>query len=120
MLEPVRASFRTGQSIRWTRVHDLPDFVYFNHSIHVAKGVGCESCHGRVDKMPLMWQYASLQMDWCLDCHRNPEKVLRPQAFITTMGYQPAGDQEEIGRRLMSENHIQDARVLTSCSTCHR
>ena len=120
MLEPVRASFRTGQSIRWTRVHDLPDFVYFNHSIHVAKGVGCESCHGRVDKMPLMWQHASLQMDWCLDCHRNPEKVLRPQAFITTMGYQPAGDQDEIGRRLMSENHIQDARVLTSCSTCHR
>ena len=89
MLEPVRASFRTGQSIRWTRVHDLPDFVYFNHSIHVNKGVGCESCHGRVDKMPLTWAVPSLQMDWCLDCHRDPAKVLRPQAFITTMGYQP-------------------------------
>jgi len=120
MLEPVRASFRTGQSIRWTRIHDLPDFVYFNHSIHVNKGVGCESCHGRVDKMPLTWAVASLQMDWCLDCHRHPEKVLRPQAFITTMGYQPPGDQEEIGRRLLGEYHIQDARVLTSCSTCHR
>ena len=120
MLEPVRTSYRTDESIRWTRVHDLPDFVYFDHSIHVAKGVGCETCHGRVDKMPLMSQHASLQMDWCLDCHRNPEKVLRPQAFITTMGYQPAGSQEEIGRRLMSENHIQNARVLTSCSTCHR
>jgi hypothetical protein len=119
-LEPVRASFRTGNSIPWTRVHDLPDFVYFNHSIHVNKGVGCESCHGRVDQMPLTWQESSLQMDWCLDCHRNPEKVLRPRANITTMGYHPAGNQEEIGRRLMKENNIQSTRVLTSCSTCHR
>ena len=75
-LEPVRASFRENQSIRWTRVHDLPDFVYFNHSIHVNKGVGCETCHGRVDKMPLTWQENSLQMEWCLDCHRNPEKYV--------------------------------------------
>ncbi len=120
MLEPVRECFRTGQSIRWTRVHDLPDFVYFNHSIHVNKGVGCESCHGRVDTMPLTWSVASLQMDWCLDCHRPPERVLRPAAFITTMGYQPAGDQEQIGHRLMAENHIQSTHLLTSCSTCHR
>ena len=119
-LEPVRASFRTGDSIKWTRVHDLPDFVYFNHSIHVNKGVGCESCHGRVDQMALTWQAASLQMDWCLNCHRHPERVLRPREFITTMGYQPAGDQETIGRQLMSEYHIQSERVLTSCSTCHR
>jgi hypothetical protein len=119
-LEPVRASFRTGKSIRWTRVYDLPDFVYFNHSIHVSKGIGCESCHGRVDRMPLTAQEPSLHMQWCLDCHRHPEKNLRPREFITTMGYRPAGDQEEIGRRLMVQNHIPNARYLTSCSTCHR
>jgi hypothetical protein len=119
-LEPVRASYRTGQSIRWTRVHDLPDYVYFNHSIHVAKGVGCESCHGRVDKMPLTWQENDLQMEWCLNCHRNPERYVRPKEQVTAMGYVPAGDQEEIGRRLVQEYHIQDARLLTSCSTCHR
>src|ERR1700740_291064 len=102
-LEPVRASFRTGESIRWTRVHDLPDFVYFNHSIHVNKGVGCESCHGRVDQMPLTWQANSLQMEWCLNCHRHPEKYVRPREFITTMGYLPAGDQDEIGRKLVAE-----------------
>ena len=119
-LEPVRASFRTNESISWTRVHYLPDFVYFNHSIHVAKGVGCESCHGRVDRMPLMMQAANLRMEWCLNCHRHPEQYVRPREFITTMGYVPAGDQEEIGRRLVQEYHIQDARQLTSCSTCHR
>jgi hypothetical protein len=119
-LEPVRASFRTNQSISWTRVYDLPDFVYFNHSIHVAKGVGCESCHGRIDKMPLTWQAPNLRMEWCLNCHRHPEQYVRPREFITTMGYQPAGDQEEIGRRLVQEYHIQDTRLLTSCSTCHR
>jgi hypothetical protein len=119
-LEPVRASFRNGASIRWTRVYDLPDFVYFNHSIHVNKGVGCESCHGRVDRMPLTWQAVSLRMEWCLGCHRQPEKYVRPREAITTMGYQPAGDQEEIGRRLVKEYKIQDARTLTSCDTCHR
>ncbi len=119
-LEPVRASFRTGVSINWTRVNDLPDFVYFNHSIHVNKGVGCESCHGRVDEMPLTWQAASLQMDWCLDCHRHPERVLRPRQFITKMGYEPNGDQEAIGRQLMNDYHTPSTRVLTSCSTCHR
>lgn len=119
-LEPVRAAFQTNSSIRWTRVHDLPDFVYFNHSIHVAKGVGCESCHGRVDRMPLTWEEANLRMEWCLNCHRHPERYVRPREDVTVMGYQPAGDQEEIGRRLVAEYHIQDARHLTSCSTCHR
>jgi hypothetical protein len=120
ILEPVRASFRDNKPLQWTRVHDLPDFVYFNHSIHVAKGVGCESCHGRVDRMPLTWQENSLQMQWCLDCHRDPAKVLRPKEFITTMGYVPAEPQEVIGERLMKENKIQSVRLLTSCSTCHR
>ncbi|HJZ94895.1 MAG TPA: cytochrome c3 family protein [Candidatus Solibacter sp.] len=119
-LEPVRASFRTNESIPWTRVYDLPDFVYFNHSIHVNKGVGCETCHGRVDKMALTWQSSSLQMEWCLDCHRAPEKALRPREYITKMGYAPEGDQEEIGRRLMKEYNVRDVRTLTSCNTCHR
>jgi len=119
-LEPVRASFRENKSINWTRVHDLPDFVYFNHSIHVAKGVGCETCHGRVDQMPLMRQEASLQMEWCLNCHRNTEKYIRPREFVTRMGYEPQGDQETIGRQLQAEYQIRDVRTLTSCNTCHR
>ncbi|MPZ17989.1 MAG: cytochrome C [Luteitalea sp.] len=119
-LEPVRESFKTGQSIEWIRVHDLPDFVYFNHSIHVNKGVGCETCHGRVDEMPAMQQVASLQMEWCLDCHRRPEQYLRPRSQVTVMGYEPEGDQLEIGRRLKQEYKVLDAQTLTSCSTCHR
>src|ERR1700682_5347875 len=79
ILEPVRASFRTGESLQWTRVHDLPEFVYFNHSIHINKGIGCASCHGRVDQMPLMFQVNTLYMNWCLDCHREPEKYVRPR-----------------------------------------
>jgi hypothetical protein len=119
-LEPVRASFRDNQSISWTRVHDLPDFVYFNHSIHVNKGVGCETCHGRVDTMALTWQQSSLQMEWCLNCHRHPEQYVRPRQFITKMGYEPDGNQEEIGRKLVAEYNIKDVRTLTSCNTCHR
>ena len=120
MLEPVRDSFRSGRSIRWTRVYDLPDFVYFNHSIHVNKGVGCEVCHGRVDRMPLMSQAVSLRMEWCLNCHRHPENYIRPREAVFTMGYQPAGSQTDVGARLMKEYNIPDARTLTSCNTCHR
>jgi hypothetical protein len=116
-LEPVRASLRTGESLEWTRVHDLPDFVYFNHSIHVKQGVGCETCHGRIDQMPGIQQVNSLQMEWCLDCHRAPEKYVRPRAAVFTMGYEPAGDQLEVGRQLVQEYNI---KSLTSCSTCHR
>jgi hypothetical protein len=116
-LEPVRASFQTGESIKWTRVHDLPDFVYFNHSIHLAKGIGCSTCHGRVDRMPLMYQVASLQMQWCLDCHRNPEKYIRPRDAVYQMDYEPPAGQAALGRRLVVEYGVQK---LTSCSTCHR
>jgi Cytochrome c7 and related cytochrome c len=116
-LEPVRASFRTGQSIEWTRVHDLPDFAYFNHSAHVNKGVGCTTCHGPVDRMPLMWQYASLQMEWCLDCHRNPEKYVRPKEEVFSVSWQPPADQLTQGRDLVRKYGIQ---TRTSCSTCHR
>lgn len=117
MLEPVRSSFRTGEPLEWTRIHDLPDFVYFDHSIHVAKGVGCETCHGRVDAMPLMFQSASLQMEWCLDCHRNPERYVRPREEVYTMGWEPPEPQEVLGARLMEEYDI--AR-RDSCSVCHR
>ena len=116
-LEPVRASFRTDQSLQWVKVHDLPDFVYFNHSIHLNKGVGCTTCHGRVDQMPLMWTVTTLQMEWCLDCHRNPEKYVRPRAAIFRADYQPPADQLALGRTLVQDYQIQK---LTSCSTCHR
>jgi hypothetical protein len=117
ILEPVRASFREDRPLHWVRVHDLPDFVYFNHSVHVKKGIGCESCHGRVDEMPLMEQQNSLQMEWCLNCHRNPAQFVRPRDQVTTMGYRPSEPQSVIGPRLVQEYGIQS---LTSCSTCHR
>ena len=119
-LEPVRESYRSGRTIRWTRVHDLPDYVYFNHSIHLSKGIGCETCHGRVDRMPLIRQENSLQMSWCLDCHRNPERYVRPHESVFTMGYQPPEPQETLGPKLVAEYKIQDQRTLTSCNTCHR
>ena len=122
-LEPVRESWRTGRPIEWTRVHDLPDYAYFNHSIHVAKGVGCSTCHGRIDEMPAVYQAASLQMEWCLACHRNPEKFVRPKEEVFNMQWrQENRTREEIakGGELVKSYHIQDAYTLTSCSTCHR
>ena len=116
-LEPVRASFRDDRPLRWVRVHDLPDFVYFNHSIHVKKGMGCETCHGRIDEMPLTLQENSLQMEWCLDCHRAPERFVRPRDAVFTMGYRPPVPQSVIGPQLVREYGIQS---LLSCSTCHR
>jgi hypothetical protein len=117
MLEPVRASFRTGQSLSWTRVHDLPDFVFFNHSIHVSKGIGCASCHGRVDLMPLTYKVNTLYMNWCLDCHREPERFVRPREEVFNMAYVPPSNQLELGRKLVAEYKIQK---LTDCWTCHR
>ena len=117
MLEPVRESFRSGQSLEWVRVHDLPDFVFFNHSIHLSKGIGCSTCHGQVDQMPLTWRVASLQMEWCLDCHRQPEKYVRPREAVFDMAWTPPPDQLAQGERLVAEYKI---RKLTYCSTCHR
>lgn len=116
MLEPVRASFRSGESLRWTKVYDLPDFVYFNHSIHLAKGIGCVSCHGRVDQMNLTYQEPTLHMEWCLDCHRHPENFVRPKSelFNTTWS---AGDQPALGLSLVDEYGIVKR---TDCSVCHR
>jgi len=117
ILEPIRASFREDKPVRWVRVHDLPDFVYFNHSIHIKKGMGCETCHGRIDDMPLTLQENTLQMEWCINCHRNPEKYVRPRAEVYTMGYKPSVPQSVMGPQLVKEYGI---RGNTSCSTCHR
>ncbi|MSR83153.1 MAG: cytochrome C [Candidatus Latescibacteria bacterium] len=119
ILEPVRASLRTNTSLQWTRVHDLPDFVYFNHSIHINKGVGCQTCHGQVDQMPLMFKVNSLNMEWCLECHRNPALFLRPRDQVFNMLYTPPANQEALGRQLVAEYHVQTSQ-LTNCSICHR
>jgi Cytochrome c7 and related cytochrome c len=117
ILEPVRESFRTGKSLEWTRVHNLPGFAYFDHSIHVHKGVGCVTCHGRVDQMPLMWRENTLYMEWCLECHRNPEKFVRPREQVFNMDWQPPSDQIALGQKLVRQYKIER---LTSCSVCHR
>ena len=119
ILEPVRASFRDNTSLPWNRVHDLPDFVYFNHSIHVYKGIGCQTCHGQVDQMPLTWKAQSLNMEWCLDCHRQPEKYIRPREKVFDMTWQPPADQEIQGARLI-ETYQVNTTQLTDCSVCHR
>jgi Cytochrome c7 and related cytochrome c len=133
LLEPVRESFRSGRSLEWNRVNDLPDFVYFDHSIHINKGVGCNTCHGPVDRMPLMFNYASLQMEWCIQCHRGPEKNLRPREQVFNMRYQqPTSDlpvvddghaytdQMSLGKHLAEKYHLRSVLDITSCNTCHR
>lgn len=118
VLAPLVASWTSGKPLHWNRVNRVPDFVFFNHSIHVAKGVGCVSCHGRIDKMPLTRRAAPLTMQWCLSCHRNPEKHLRPRAYVFDMRWK-AKNQAALGKRLVREYHIDKAK-LTECSTCHR
>ena len=144
LLEPVRASYRSGESLQWTRINQLPDFVYFNHSIHIAKGVGCNTCHGPVDTMPLMYQQESLQMEWCLGCHRDPGKNLRPRDQVFNMRYRPPSsgnpvivdgrafiDQNALGAYLIQKYQVRIGRIktadgqsgvsdITTCSTCHR
>ena len=117
MLEPVRASYRDDKSIAWTRVNALPDFVYFDHSIHIHKGIGCTTCHGPVGEMNITWKENSLYMRWCLECHNAPEKFLRPKSEVFNAFYQPPSDQETLGRKLMIEYKVQK---LTNCTTCHR
>ena len=119
-LELVRQSFRSDQSIQWTRVHDLPDFVYFDHSIHLHKGIGCTTCHGQVDQMPLVFQASNLQMQWCIDCHRNPAAVLRTHDQVFNMDWKAPENQAELGKKLAAEYKIPSTEQLTSCSTCHR
>jgi len=119
ILQPVRDSWAKSEPIRWTRVNDLPDYVYFNHSIHIAKGVGCVTCHGQVDQMPLMYQAKSLQMEWCLQCHREPEQFLRPRDQVFNMKYQAPADQLALGKQLVDTYHIHKEQ-LTNCAICHR
>jgi hypothetical protein len=117
MLEPVRESWRSGKSLQWVRVHDLADFVYFNHSIHVSKGVACTTCHGPVQEMALTWREKSLQMEWCLECHRDPEQFVRPREFVFDSAWQPDVPQSELGAGLVEAYGI---NKLTNCSVCHR
>lgn len=117
LLAPVRDSARTATPLTWHRVYSLPDFVYFDHSIHVTMGVACETCHGRVDQMPVVTLQAPLTMQWCLACHRAPEQFVRPREFVFTMGWHPQGDQRTMGRALVQQYHI---RSLTDCDVCHR
>jgi hypothetical protein len=133
MLGEVRESYKTNTSIVWNRVHNLPHYAYFNHSIHLAKGVGCASCHGRLDQMNLTFQSSTLLMEWCIACHREPEKHLRPAEHVFDMTWTPAvgginpatgqpypTDQKALGRMLKDQYHVRDAVTLTNCSMCHR
>jgi hypothetical protein len=115
--EPIRQSWATGKSIEWTRVHDLPDYVYFNHSIHIAKGVGCSTCHGQINEMPWVYKVNTLYMNWCVNCHRNPAAYVRPKSEIFSMDYKVPSNQAELGAKLVKEYHVQS---LTDCATCHR
>jgi hypothetical protein len=133
LLEPVRESYRTKQPLAWTRVHDMPDFVYFDHSIHVAKGIGCESCHGRVDRMPLMRKVHAMHMEWCLDCHRHPERHVRDRSDVFQFGlarsqsHRPIGEPDKLATstdvnrtQLMLKGNVINASQLTDCVICHR
>ena len=133
MLEPVRGSYRTGESLEWTRVNALPEFVYFDHSIHVNKGVGCTTCHGPIGQMPLTWRANTLYMRWCIDCHNHPESYVRPREEVFSPTYQPPGrtspvlyagveyrSQLPLGRRLVKEYKVKSPHVITDCYTCHR
>ncbi len=119
MLEPVRQSYMNDRSLEWLKVHDLPDFAYFNHSIHIKKGVGCQTCHGQVDQMPLMMRKNTLNMEWCLSCHREPEKFLRPREEVFNMNWKPSHEkpQAQLGAELVESYQVQK---LTNCATCHR
>ena len=118
-LQPVVASWEGEIPIRWNRVHDLADFVFFNHSAHINNGVGCGSCHGRVDEMAGIWKAKPMTMGWCLDCHRNPERFVRPRSEVFNMAYEPPANQRELGTELVEAYHI-DTDKLPQCSTCHR
>jgi hypothetical protein len=133
MLKPVRDSYATDKPIEWTKVHNVPHYTYFNHSIHVNKGVGCYSCHGEIDQMNLVFQSKTLLMEWCLACHRQPENHLRPKSEVFNIAWKPSdgavdtdgkkiapGSQTEIGTMLKEKYQVRDAQTLTTCSICHR
>ena len=119
-LEIVRASYRDNKPIEWEKVHDLPEYTYFNHSIHIAKGVGCSTCHGTIDKMPAVYQENTLQMEWCLACHRAPEQFIRPKSEIYNMDWQDNDINSTERDKLKVDYKIRSKEMMTSCSTCHR
>ena len=116
-IKPLQLSIATGKPVPWVRVHDLPDYVYFDHHAHVGRGVGCVSCHGRIDRMEQVYQVKSLSMGWCLECHRDPAPHLRPVECVTDMNWTPDNDARTLGEHLMQENNIAPS---TDCSACHR
>lgn len=118
-LAPIHESWETGRSVAWERVHNLPEFVYFNHSAHVNAGVSCKSCHGRIDQMEVVRQHEELSMAWCIECHRNPNDHLRPQEFVTKLDWEPPEDwdQEAFAEEVREEQNI---NPLTHCAVCHR
>jgi Cytochrome c7 and related cytochrome c len=118
MLAPVRQSFATDTRLQWNQVNRTPDFVFFNHAIHIAKGIGCATCHGQLDQMPLTWKSHSLYMKWCLDCHRHPENYIRPRDQVFNMNWSPT-NQIALGEKLVAEYHVNTSQ-LTDCSMCHR
>lgn len=120
VLASLRQSLATGKPLKWVRVNDLPDYVYFNHSIHVAKGIGCSECHGRIDQMPLTRKTQSLYMRWCLECHDHPEEYIRPREKVFDMAWQRPPDQLVQGHKLIRDYHVDTSGRLTNCSVCHR
>ncbi len=116
-IKAMTAMYVSGEPVKWVRVHNIPDYAYFNHSIHIAKGIGCSSCHGRIDQMEKVEQVKPLSMGWCLDCHRNPDQYIRPLDQITNMAWEPGPDQAEYARRMKVER---DINPPTDCATCHR
>lgn len=119
MFKPLQDSWKTGKPLKWARIYDLPDFVYFDHSIHIAKGVGCTTCHGEIDKMTLTYKATTLHMQWCLDCHKAPEKYLRPADQVFSVTWQAPENQLQIGAELAEKNNVHKDQ-LTNCSICHR
>jgi hypothetical protein len=119
MLAPVRTSLADNKPIAWHRVNQLPDYVYFDHSVHIAKGVGCTTCHGPIGQMKLTRQGAPLTMHWCLDCHRDPAKAIRPREAVFDPDWKPPADNGDLGRKLVAAYHIRTDH-LTDCSICHR
>jgi hypothetical protein len=120
VLAPVRQSLAENRPILWHRVARVPDYVYFRHDIHIAKGIACVECHGRIDRMPLTWRAKAFEMKFCLDCHRDPEPHLRPRDQVYNFDWKPPADHAALGRKLMAEYHIKSPAELTSCGTCHR
>ena len=120
MLAPVRESFAKDDPLHWTRVNRLPEYVYYNHSIHINKGIGCSTCHGPVNQMQLTYRANAFEMQFCLNCHKNPERYVRPQEKIWDMEWTPPADQDKLGPELVSQYHIRSAGQLSDCSICHR